>query len=60
MRFPAQYRAKLHSNDPLKRLNGEIRRHRMVVGFFPNHRAAKRIEAITQLIGALLLEQNDE
>ena len=56
MRFSAQYRAKLHSNDPLKRLNGEIRRHRMVVGFFPNHRAAKRIEAITHLIGTLLLE----
>ena len=54
MRFPVQHRAKLHSTNPLERLNGEIKRRSEVVGIFPNE------AAITRLIGALLLEQNDE
>ena len=54
MGFPVQHRAKLHSTNPLERLNGEIKRRSEVVRIFPNE------AAVTRLIGALLLEQNDE
>ena len=54
MRFPPQHRAKLHSTNPLERLNGEIKRRSEVVGIFPNE------AAVIRLVGALLLEQNDE
>src|SRR5271154_3957541 len=60
MGFPAQHRAKIHSTNPVERLNHEIKRRSDVVGIFPNAWAAKRIKAVTRLIGALLLEQNDE
>ena len=54
MTFPKEHRAKLHSTNPIERLNGEIKRRMDVVGIFPND------EAIVRLVGALLLEQNDE
>lgn len=54
MGFPAQHRAKLHSTNPLERLNGDIERRTEVVGIFPDE------DAIVRLVGAILFEQNDE
>ena len=54
MTFPPAHRTKLHSTNPIERLNGEIKRRTEMVGIFPNE------DAITRLIGAILLEQNDE
>ena len=54
MTFPKAHRVQIHSTNPLERLNAEIKRRTDVVGIFPNE------AAITRLVGALPLEQNDE
>ena len=43
MGFPAQHRAKIHSNNPLKRLSSEIKRRTDVVGIFLNKAALVRL-----------------
>ena len=52
--FPKAHWRQIHSTNPLERLNKEIKRRTNVVGIFPNEQAIRR------LVGALMLEQNDE
>lgn len=54
MDFPKAHRLQIHSTNPLERLNAEIKRRTDVVGIFPND------AAIVRLVGAMLIEQNDE
>lgn len=52
--LPTDHQRQLHSTNPLERLNKEIKRRSNVVGIFPNGKAVLR------LVGAILLEQDDE
>ena len=54
MAFPREHWTQIASTNPLERLNGEIKRRSDVVGIFPNE------PAVVRLVGALMLEQNDE
>ena len=54
MDFPTENRTKMHPTNPLERVNKETKRRKNVVGIFSND------EAIVQLVGAILIEQNNE
>jgi len=52
--FPREHWTKIWSNNPIERLNREIKRRADVVQVFPDS------ESVTRLIGSVLLEQHEE
>ena len=54
MNFAAQHRTKLHSTNPLERLNEEVKRRADVVGIFPNEESIVRLCLVPGFDGAFL------
>jgi transposase-like protein len=54
MRFPKEHWKSIASTNPIERVNKEIKRRSNVIGIFPND------DAIMRLVGALVIEQNEE
>ena len=54
MSFPREHWTQIASTNPLERVNREVKRRSDVIGIFPND------DAIIRLVGALMLETNDE
>lgn len=52
--FPREHWTKIWSNNPIERLNREIKRRADVVQVFPDS------DSVTRLIGSVLLEQHEE
>ena len=52
--FPKDHLTTIYSNNPIERLNGEIKQRTNAVAIFPNE------ATIFRHVGAILLEQNDE